>query len=615
MKKVEFLYVKITVNKFKVKGILKMKIEWIKIKGFRNFDDETINFANQTLIIGSNDVGKTNLIYALRLLFDRSLSDRDLDLLNSDYNVYTRSSSIEITVKLVDVKEDCLITVFKGDLNEGTVYIQYKNSINGDYGILSGPSEEALEEKNSRYYIKRLNMEYVNTNRNLNSFMKREKNQILEEAKLQLTEQQAQADEKTVSKINRGLELVNKRVDGLNYIQKSLSKVNEELSSLAIHNESQELSFKNANSDPTRMLDNLELTYNTQDGVLTLGGDGRNNQIFLATWVSKQKNIKSLEKVTFYAIEEPEAHLHPQQQRKLSSYLLDNFKEQVFITTHSPFIASEFKPDRIVKLYTKNKCTQVAKGGCSEEIKINFDDFGYRLDAITSDVFFVNAVFLVEGPSEKLFYTALSKQLDIDLDKLNVTIISVNGVGFKPYLKICLALDIPFVLRTDNDISSKTKKIENRDVKLKFGSGISRVMGILEELLQTEDNRSLITYWKEHEEENEWKHDKIRPQAAIDLENYVIPAVEKNNMFLSEVDLENDLVNSQLNSLLQEFYETNTCASTVKKMQKAKAENMLNFLNEHIDDLKCLQDEKISEPLKRIKQLAERVISANEECN
>lgn len=28
-----------------------MKIDWIKIKGFRNFDDEKINFADQTLIM------------------------------------------------------------------------------------------------------------------------------------------------------------------------------------------------------------------------------------------------------------------------------------------------------------------------------------------------------------------------------------------------------------------------------------------------------------------------------------------------------------------------------------------------------------------------------------
>lgn len=592
-----------------------MRIEWIKIKGFRNFDDETINFANQTLVIGANDVGKTNLIYALRLLFDRNLSDRDLDLLNSDYNVYTKVDSIEITVKLVDVKEDCLITVFKGDMNEGTVYIQYKNSKNGDYSILSGNSEETLEMKNSRFYIKRLNMEYVNTNRNLVSFMKREKNQILEDAKLQLTEQQTQADEVSMLEIKRNLEIVNNKVDSLNYIQQSLSKVNDELISLAIHNESQELRFENANSDATRMLDNLELTYSTQDGALTLGGDGRNNQIFLATWISKQKNIKSLEKVTFYAIEEPEAHLHPQQQRKLSSYLLEKFDEQVFITTHSPHIASEFKPDRIVKLYSEKKCTKVAKGGCSEEIKLEFDDFGYRLDAITSDVFFVNAVFLVEGPSEKLFYTALAKQLNIDLDRLNISIISVNGVGFKPYIKICLALDIPFVLRTDNDIFSKKKKIEGENVEVSFQGGISRIMGIYTELLQREDNISLIMYWKEHKLENEWEKNKTRPQGAIHLAKHIISKAEKNNMFLSEIDLENDLVNSDLFSFLKNFYNTRTEASTVKKMQKAKAENMLGFLKSHMSDLNCLTDDKISEPLKQIKKIAEKVVSENEESN
>ena len=29
------------------------------------------------------------------------------------------------------------------------------------------------------------------------------------------------------------------------------------------------------------------------------------NQIFLATWVAKQKNKKTFEKVTFFAVEEP----------------------------------------------------------------------------------------------------------------------------------------------------------------------------------------------------------------------------------------------------------------------------------------------------------------------
>lgn len=152
-----------------------MLIEWIKIKGLRNFGDERINFSNQTLIIGANDVGKSNLIFALRILFDRGLSDRDLDLLDSDYNVYTKANSIEITVKISNVTEDCLISTFKGDIQNGTVYVQYRNSKNGEFSTYSGHSVDALELKSPRFYIKRLNMECVNSNRNLSSFIKREK--------------------------------------------------------------------------------------------------------------------------------------------------------------------------------------------------------------------------------------------------------------------------------------------------------------------------------------------------------------------------------------------------------------------------------------------------------
>lgn len=47
-----------------------MQIGWIRIEGFRNYDNETINLADKSLIIGANDVGKTNLIHALRILFN-----------------------------------------------------------------------------------------------------------------------------------------------------------------------------------------------------------------------------------------------------------------------------------------------------------------------------------------------------------------------------------------------------------------------------------------------------------------------------------------------------------------------------------------------------------------
>ena len=82
-----------------------MRISKIHIIGFRNFNDEEITFKDKTLVIGANDVGKTNLIYALRLLFDKSISERDLDLSDSDYNAYSGANQIEITVTIMDVVE------------------------------------------------------------------------------------------------------------------------------------------------------------------------------------------------------------------------------------------------------------------------------------------------------------------------------------------------------------------------------------------------------------------------------------------------------------------------------------------------------------------------------
>ena len=74
-----------------------MRLEKVRIKGFRNFDDTEVTFQKKTLIIGANDVGKSNLLYALRILFDKTISEHDLELTESDYNAYSSTDTIEIT--------------------------------------------------------------------------------------------------------------------------------------------------------------------------------------------------------------------------------------------------------------------------------------------------------------------------------------------------------------------------------------------------------------------------------------------------------------------------------------------------------------------------------------
>ncbi len=584
-----------------------MKIEKIHIKGFRNFSDEVINFAEQTLIIGPNDIGKSNLLYAIRLLLDRGLSEKDLDLSNGDYNIYSRSNRIEITLFLTDIIEDCLKSAFKGNCKDGKTIIKYSKEKNEDYSIYCGATENMLEQYSSRFYLRRLNIEYVNSNRDLMKYIQKSKMELLTIAKESLDDVKDEEDKKAVRKLQKQLDKINESIDALNYVRASLESVNGELRNMTANDEDMTIAFSSSDTSVDELLENLELTYATSKGNMHIGGDGKNNQVYLASWIAKQKLEKSKERVTIFAIEEPEAHLHPHQQRQLSKYLASSFSEQVFITTHSPQIATEFLPDRIVSLYREKNISKVAQGGCCSKLKIEFDDFGYRLNAISAELFFSSGVFLVEGPSERVFYTAVADALKIDMDKNNINIISVDGIGFKPYIKICKALNIPYVLRTDNDIMGKTKQKK----EYKYYAGISRVMGIYDELIRVGKQQALYLLWKERKNENEWLITDSKHEKAEALNADIREELKKYNIFLSDVDLETDMVNTDLFEKLRKYYKVDDKQQIVKAMQEKKAENMVGFIQAYIaedNDFFEIFDTELVKPLYAILKLSKKVL-------
>ena len=584
-----------------------MKIEKVHIKGFRNFEDEEIVFQPKTLIIGANDVGKTNLLYALHILFDKSISEHDLELNDSDYNAYSNADTIEITATICDVTEDCLLSTFGGAIKDGSVIIRYTNSKNGQYSIWMGYNEEVLAEYPTRQYIKRLNMQYVDTNRDLFKFLKQERMQILQISKELLKEEQKEADEEKTKGIQNALNEINNQINSLNYVLSALENVNTELAELSADNEDQKIRFIAGESDAGKLLDNLTLSFSTGNNLLSIGGDGRNNQIFLATWIAKQNIQKNVDHVTFYAVEEPEAHLHPHQQRKLSTYIQEKFGEQIFITTHSSHIAAKFTPANILRLYTLKKKTYAASGGCSDILKEVFENFGYRMNALSAECFFASGVFLVEGVSEVLFYTALSNAINVDLDRLNITILSVEGVGFKPYIAVCDALNIPWVMRTDNDVFAKPSKKPEKN----YYAGVSRIMGILSQI-ENADNE-LIQYWAEHNKENEWAYKTKPTTQAIGLNKYIRENITSYGIYLSNVDLETDLAQSSLYAILKKYYGKRTESSLVKAMQKYKAKNMMNFLSEKHSELGILSEDDISKPLISLKNSVEERIHPEHE--
>lgn len=573
-----------------------MKIDFIEIKGFRNFKNAKFKFNMHTAVMGFNDIGKTNLMYAMRLLLDKSIPEADLELNESDFFAFEETNNIEIVIKFNEITEDFVIAKMREKISdENELFLKYTISKNSpDYKLYMGSSLTTFEEIESRYYLRAFNLKYVTSTRNLNSFITKEKKYLLEKAKESRSKTEETADIGVIDSVETTLTGLNDTVRDISYVKNATNQINEELNKLSYKNVNQELAFEVAGGDIRTLLNRIDLSMSTDDKLLTIGGDGKLNQIFLALWSNKHNSQSDLTEVSFYCIEEPEAHLHPHQQRKLSDYLANTLSNQVIITTHSPHIISEFDPSSIIKFYQKDDASYGSNNGCSDDVGDAFLEFAHRLDLISTEAFYSSIVFLVEGQSEILFYKALAEILDIDLDRLNISILMVDGVGFKSYITILEHLNIPWVVRTDNDIF----KVPHHD-KHRY-AGIQRGVDIYKSYINDTLTPNL-----------ESDYDKIKnfqKPASPDVilsSNNLISFLEENKIYIAKKDLEEDLVNSPIYSKLSEFYETADKYEILKLMQNRKGENMFEFLFKYKNDLSLLNTDNILKPLIKVKEIIE----------
>lgn len=559
-----------------------MEIEKISISGFRNYLDAQISFNKSTLVIGANDSGKTNLIYAIRLLLDKTLPESDLEPSESDFHFELngkQSDTICIDLHFKDITEDAVLSTLKGKVGDDSKCILRYTANREDlsYTLHCGPTPDDIEEVTGRFYLKYLNLRYVKSQRDLEKYINTEKRQLLKISQENRTEKQIEEDKRKLSTIERRLSTINKHVQELHYVKGATEAVNTELSKLSHNLSSYSVHLDSGAIETQQFIDSLKLGASTAGARISLGGDGRNNQILISLWKAKsEREFDPESEVVFYCIEEPEAHLHPHQQRKLADYLISELPGQTFITTHSPQITARFSPESIVHIKSKSGRSYAASGGCANCIDNAWDNLGYRMSILPAEAFFAKSVFLVEGPSEQLFYTELAKSFNIDLDFYNISILSVDGVQFKVYISILNAMEIPWTIRTDNDLSDITKN----NKLYKNLAGINRCLTIAG--LQKRDHVNAATTHTVLIDNGSWADCSKK--------------VNKKGIFLSKIDLEHDLSLEMPNELLK-YSSKPDIPSAIAHLQAKKAIRMREFLSNHSGDLPEIKDGEIARAL------------------
>ncbi|WOO87753.1 AAA family ATPase [Mollicutes bacterium LVI A0039] len=539
-----------------------MYIEKVMIENFRNFRRVQFNTQEKNIIIGVNDVGKTNLLTALHKLFD--YKQRNKEILDTDFHKKSINNNITICARInfeeEDLYRDILISNIK-DLrknetqNQLDIRLTYRKDDITTMEWKCYPSEDDWINIPS-FGINRLlidnifSTEYIDPRIKIETNFKNFKNTIISDIGKDNLSELVDIEQKFTD--------VNSLVQELPEVGVINEKLNAQLENLDMNFEVKVQSSIGLNG----VYDNLDVFMNekgSDDNVTNYptAGDGRKKVVEYA--MHKHNIENTTRKIPITLLEEPENHLHISLQKQLSKTMFEI--GIVFVTSHSAELLHEI-PEGVNVIKLESKGSSIFAENACIEVPDEIQKLKQLYQREIVNAMFCSNVFLVEGYSEKIFWEfVLNEKIKTSEDRNNIYVLNIIGTDFAPYYNFLTELKINVYVRTDNDLK---KSGENCNL-----SGINRGLDLLGEAKLPNIEETLVARNDESPDDllTRWRISR----RVFDDYNKEISLLKNKNIYLSKVDFENSLADS-----LFAEEEMEKKSEFIKELQQSKWHNLLS---------------------------------------